>query len=1103
MSVQPTHASSLKRATSKPFLKVFAFGRLIGLMLSVSVCTASNAEQPYSPQELEAAKAKLREHNRLWTFEAGAVLGREWTSRAPEDAELRALYARQLEGQLYGHREILEQADAILEREPDNPWGLYAQALAFLTDWQYSDEAAESSLRAWMLLPRPEFAAAHLQALRFRNAEAGVAFLDSLDAATLQHPEVLHGRAEFEYWAQYPLGDSAYADTSLATLATLRARWPDHVSGYFSAAEQLYRSNKPQEALSLIEEAVHLSPGSAHVRYLHWQILNETLPAEERRTAIEAGIAAYRQAVPETVRGLALLTTAYRNVLEDEEQAAAFEAKLLAQAPAGRHASRIHQAKFEQEYQRLQSELERIGRKDAPEYQNRLRLICDAAFRFLEKPLYDDSFRERAHRALFSALSAMNPIPAEELAEAVRGLVSYERPNPRLTYSALILMADHTPYAEEAAELARGTIQAMLDRAAEEAWREGRLNFYLGFVHDALGWALYKAGRVEEGRNEIERALKFSQGNTRAHYHLGQMFEHMATEAETADTWLDKAADAYLAGLEVRSWGPNPCQAALAALYERRHGSREGFDEYLATLRGEDAPSQIRLTPKIDLHLEPTPVEGLPDRTLNLPPGFKVKLFSDQVDKARFMAWDDQGVLHVANMKPRHTWAPVPGRQSTVLALPDRDGDGRADTVYKAVDDLNWPHGIAFYKGALFVADDDAIYRLEDRDADGFYEERTVFAEVPGFMGRAVEHVTHTLIFDESNDKLYFHIGSGCDVCREDDPERSTVMQINTDGTGRRIYASGLRNAIGLDLHPVTGQLWAANTGHDREGPDLPPEWITPLRDGGFYGWPFAYGDKVWTDFSSYGRSILPLTAADSLLVANMDTPAVLIPAHLAPMALHFYTHDQFPSQYKHAAFVACRAGALGNDPGYKVMVLFTEPDGSNARVADFLTGFRLDSDEDDGDSGLSGLFGFFSFNSANVWGKPVGLTTDEAGHLYLTSDEDTQAIFRIEANSLQGTWENPPPDTLLAGATLSLRSTIRLRRQLDGAEPAKLTANLAALGGPEALPLQRIDDQTYRLEADFSTGEHNGLKKLVVHLAQGNEETKLVRSVVVLPRKD
>ena len=518
-----------------------------------------------------------------------------------------------------------------------------------------------------------------------------------------------------------------------------------------------------------------------------------------------------------------------------------------------------------------------------------------------------------------------------------------------------------------------------------------------------------------------------------------------------------------------------------------------GASPVLATsstvLHAEYPPGQIRLTPKIDLHLEPVPVEGLPDRTLNLPPGFKVKLFSDQVDKARFMAWDDQGVLHVANMKTRgrNQWTPASGRQSTVLALPDKDGDGRADTVYKAADDFHWPHSVAFYEGALFVADDFAIFRLEDRDADGFYEERAIFAEVPGFMGRASEHVTNTLVFDESNDKLYFQIGSSCDLCREDDPERSTVIQMNTDGTGRRIFASGLRNAIGLDLHPVTGELWGAGNGHDREGRDLPPEWITPIRDGGFYGWPLAYAYQVWTDFSidAYRRAIFPLTATDSLLVASMERPVALVPAHLAPMGLHFYTHDHFPPQYKHAAFVAFRAGVLGSDPGYKVMALFAEPDGSNARVADFLTGFRPDP------------------NERAVWGKPVGLITDEAGRLYVTSDDFTQAIFRIEASPLQGTWENPPPDTLLTGAMLSLRSTIHLRRQVAGAEPVQLTADLAALGGPEALPLQQIDDQTYRLEAGLSAGEHNGRKKLVVHLAQGDEATKLVHSVVVLPSGD
>lgn len=500
-------------------------------------------------------------------------------------------------------------------------------------------------------------------------------------------------------------------------------------------------------------------------------------------------------------------------------------------------------------------------------------------------------------------------------------------------------------------------------------------------------------------------------------------------------------------------------------------------------------PGQIHLTPKVDLHLEPTPIEGLPGRTLNLPPGFKVKLFSDQVNKARFMAFDDRGVLHVANMKTRGSsqWSPASGRQSTVLALPDDNSDGRADRVYVAADDFHWPHSVAFYKGALFVADDDAIYRLEDRDADGFYEERQVFAAVPGFLGRSSEHVTHSLVFDAANDKLYLHVGSGCDLCREGDPERATILQFNTDGTGRRIYASGLRNAIGLDLHPVTGELWGAGNGHDRQGSGLPPEWITPIRDGRFYGWPLAYAFQVWTDFSiaDYERAIFPLSREDSLLVEDIERPAALVPAHLAPMGLHFYAHDQFPPQYQNAGLVAFRAGVLGNDPGYKVMALFAGPDGSNARIADFITGFRPDPQSD------------------SFWGTPVGLTTDQRGLLYLTSDRFTQAIFRIEASPLQGLWENPPPDTLLADAPLYLDSTIRLQRQLADAGAAHLTADLSAVGGPEALPLQRIDDQTYRLETELSAGSQNGRKNLVVHLAQGDESTKLVHSLIVLPRED
>jgi glucose/arabinose dehydrogenase len=395
------------------------------------------------------------------------------------------------------------------------------------------------------------------------------------------------------------------------------------------------------------------------------------------------------------------------------------------------------------------------------------------------------------------------------------------------------------------------------------------------------------------------------------------------------------------------------------------------------------APGTIELTPQIDLALRPVAVERLPGRTLNLPPGFKVTLFSAEVDHARFMAFDDRGVLHVANFNTRDSgyWSTNSKPNGTILAMPDPNQDGCADHIYIAADGFYWPHSAAFYQGALYVADHDMIYKLRDLDHDGYYEEREEFIAVPGIMGRPSEHVTHSLLFDKKNDQLYLHVGSGCDLCREDDPERATVLQFNADGSNRRIYASGLRNAIGLDLHPVTGELWAAGNGHDREGMGLPPEWINIIRNGSFHGWPLAYAYRVWVDFldRQYAREIPPITGRDSALVNRIERPVALVGAHLAPMALHFYRHEQFPTRYKNAAFVAFHAGISGNvDPGYKISVLFSNNDGSNARIADFLTGFR-------------------PAGTNSYWAQPVGLATDAQGHLYVSSDRITPGIFRIE----------------------------------------------------------------------------------------------------------
>jgi len=297
-----------------------------------------------------------------------------------------------------------------------------------------------------------------------------------------------------------------------------------------------------------------------------------------------------------------------------------------------------------------------------------------------------------------------------------------------------------------------------------------------------------------------------------------------------------------------------------------------------------------------------------------------------------------------------------------------------------------------------------------------------------------------------------------------------------------------------MDLHPVTRQLWATHDHYDRAGPNLPPEWIDIIRDGGFYGYPFAYGYQVYPDFyiSDY-REILPLTRQDSLLVQQMQRPAVLLPAHLEPMAIHFYDRDLFPARYRNAAFVALpggrSSGGLTVVPGFKVIAVFTEPDGSEAQVADFLTGFEAGSE---------------------VWGKPVGLTTDPQGTLYVSSDHLTPAILRIGRVPLSASWQHNLPQAVVRRTVLDLAITVHLDRFAAAGEPPVLTADLSALGGPEALQFVPVGESTFRLEAALEVNVPASTQKVVVNISQvtplGPFSTRLTESIevaAVLPTAD
>ena len=355
------------------------------------------------------------------------------------------------------------------------------------------------------------------------------------------------------------------------------------------------------EWTSLMEAALELAPGSAEVRAQHWRGLwmSELLPREERRPAVEASMAAYREASPETVEGLQSMASMYRQ-MDDEERAAELEAQIVELDPAGYHASGVYLAAMRATNDKLYEITEEHG-EDSPEHHAQLEAVRDAVHDYLAKPLYSDTYKGGAYINLFFALKTMDPVPAEELAEAIRGLAEHERLNPHITFGeAPLAMVDHTPYALEAADIVRAGAHHVFENLKEvrsffdtEGEWDQALRGSLSGIYDVIGWAYFKAGRTEDGRHTLERAMAISGRDRNVRYHLGQVYEQLAVEAEAdgggeaVTVWLDQAEDSYIAGFGA-SRGENPNEAALEALYERRNGSREGIEEYLAALDDRD-----------------------------------------------------------------------------------------------------------------------------------------------------------------------------------------------------------------------------------------------------------------------------------------------------------------------------------------------------------------------------------------------------------------------------------------------------------------------------------------------------------------------------------
>ena len=345
---------------------------------------------------------------------------------------------------------------------------------------------------------------------------------------------------------------------------------------------------------------------------------------------------------------------------------------------------------------------------------------------------------------------------------------------------------------------------------------------------------------------------------------------------------------------------------------------------------------------------------------ITVPQGFSVKVAAEGFEKPRFMLLGPGKEVLLSDS--------AQDGKGGVYVLRDLNGDGTLESKTKILEGLSRPYGLALWKGYLYVAEPDSLKRYR-------YDAKTMTAATPGqevvsLPGLGTGHWTRTVLFDAKGEKMYLTVGSQSNVDAGEDPRRAAINRYNPDGSGHEIFATGLRNVIGLRFHPGTDALWAATQERDGLGDDLVPDHFTQVKQGAFYGWPFSY----------IGPNEDPRRKGEKPeLVKTTVVPDVLLGAHVAVLDFLFYTGKSFPKEYQGGAFLA-QHGSWNRSKrvGYNLVFLpFKNGRPAAEKPTEFLSGFMLSPEKKE------------------VWGRPVGLLELPDGSL-LMSEDGGNKIYRI-----------------------------------------------------------------------------------------------------------
>lgn len=336
---------------------------------------------------------------------------------------------------------------------------------------------------------------------------------------------------------------------------------------------------------------------------------------------------------------------------------------------------------------------------------------------------------------------------------------------------------------------------------------------------------------------------------------------------------------------------------------------------------------------------------------IKLPPGFTISVYADDVPGARSMVMSPSGVLYVGTRKP--------GR---VYAVLDQDQDMRADRVITLAEGLEMPNGVALWDGDLYVAEVHRILRYRQIESNLLKppSPEVVYDQFP----RDRSHGWKFIRFGPDG-RLYVPVGAPCNVCLRENKIYSTITRLNRDGSGFEIYAHGVRNTVGFDWHPQTGELWFTDNGRDWLGDDQPPDELNqaPLK-GLHFGFPYCHGGTLGDPEFGSEKSCDQFTP-----------PMVQLDAHVAALGMRFYTGQMFPSQYQGQIFIAEHGSwNRSQKSGYRVTLVRMD-DGKVVSYEPFARGWRIG-------------------NSA--WGRPVDVEVMRDGSM-LVSDDRNGVIYRIQ----------------------------------------------------------------------------------------------------------